>query len=217
MKVGTDGVLLGAWVKPLFAPKTILDIGTGTGLIAIMMAQRFKDALIDAIEIDEETTHEAILNMQSSLWADRLSANHCSLKNFKATKLYDLVICNPPFFRNTTISKDYKKALARNNKSLSLEYLLNKSSDLLSENGEIAIIIPNNELKAIKNQAKISKLHINQICNVRGHEKSKIKRALIMLGKNEQTKHEEHLSIEKSRHNYTKKYKNLCKDFYLKF
>jgi tRNA1Val (adenine37-N6)-methyltransferase len=215
MKIGTDGVLLGAWVSPHSTPKTILDVGTGTGLIAIMMAQRFKNATIDAVEIEQEAAQEAHFNMLSSPWSEYLKVAHCSLQDFKTDISYDLIVCNPPFYRNTTVSKDIKRATARNNESLSLEYLIDKSAELLNANGELAIIVPVDELKAVQNQAKISQLHINNLCYLKGHEKSAVKRILLKLGKYEREIKKEHLTIEKRRHIYTEEYKYLCKDFYL--
>ena len=147
MKVGTDGVLLGAWTMPSSYPHQILDVGTGTGLVAIMLAQRFTRSQIHAIDIDQASAEEAQFNAQSSPWSERLNITHCALQDYNPSNKYDLIVSNPPYFRNTTQSQDQARATARNNDSLSLEYLVEKSYELLNENGELAFIIPSNEFK----------------------------------------------------------------------
>jgi len=216
MKVGTDGVLLGAWANPTSYPHKILDIGTGTGLIAIMLAQRFSESLVQAIEIDELSAKEAQFNAKSSPFSNRIDVKHCSLQNFKNSIKYDLIVCNPPYFRNTTQSKNSARATARNNASLSLEYLIEKSHGLLNKHGQLSIIIPSDEYTNIINKAENVGLFVSQICWVKGNQTSPIKRLLISLNKQKQNIKERHLTIENSRHNYTEEYENLCRDFYLK-
>ena len=216
MKVGTDGVLLGAWVNPKSYPHHILDIGTGTGLIAIMLGQRFTRSQIHAIDIDQASAEEALFNAQSSPWSERLNITHCALQDYNHSNKYDLIISNPPYFRNTTLSNDKSRALARNNVALSLDYLIEKSYDLLHENGELALIVPSNEFETIQLLAEKFNFYINKLCRVRGNHQSPIKRLLIALSKNKEIPEEKHLTIENSRHNYTEEYINLCQDFYLK-
>ncbi|MBL6662518.1 MAG: methyltransferase [Flavobacteriales bacterium] len=216
MKVGTDGVLLGAWTKPSSYPHQILDIGTGTGLVAIMLAQRFTRSQIHAIEIDQASAEEALFNAQSSPWSERLNISHCALQNYNPSIKYDLIVSNPPYFRNTTPSQNLARATARNNDNLSLEYLVEKSHKLLNENGELDLIIPSNEFATIQSLAEKFNFYINKLCWVRGNHQSPIKRLLIALNKNKEILEEKNLTIEKSRHNYTQDYKNLCQDFYLK-
>ncbi|MAD49770.1 MAG: tRNA (adenine-N(6)-)-methyltransferase [Flavobacteriales bacterium] len=216
MKVGTDGVLLGAWVNPTSYPQKILDIGTGTGLIAIMLAQRFTDSQIQAIEINELAAQEAELNAQSSPWSDRISVKHCSLQDYTHSSNYDLIVCNPPYFRNTTQSQDLARATARNNDSLSLEYLIEACLNLLNEKGQLTIIVPVDEYENIKTKAKNVGFYITQMCWVKGNHTSPVKRLLISLSKKKVLLNECYLTIENSRHNYTEDYKKLCEDFYLK-
>ena len=153
MKVGTDGVLLGAWVNPKSYPHQILDVGTGTGLVAIMLAQRFSSSLIHAIDIDPASAKEALFNTQTSPWAKRLNITHCALQDYNPSNKYDLIVSNPPYFRNTTLSNNKSRALARNNQTFSLEYLIERSYDLLHENGELAFIVPSNEFETIQSLA----------------------------------------------------------------
>ena len=216
MKVGTDGVLLGAWANPTSYPHKILDIGTGTGLIAIMLAQRFSESNIEAIEIDKLTCIEAQSNAQASPWAERIQIAHCSLQNYSSAVNFDLIVCNPPFFSKTTKPNNQRRALARNSESLELGFLIEKSHKLLNEHGMLALVLPSNEYTNIQSYAQSAGLFITQICWVRGNEKSPVKRLLIGLSKKKATVKESDLTIENSRHNYTEDYKKLCEDFYLK-
>ena len=216
MKVGTDGVLLGAWVNPKSYPHQILDVGTGTGLVAIMLAQRFIRSQIHAIDIDQASAEEALFNTQTSPWSERLSITHCALQDYNPSNKYDLIVSNPPYFRNTTLSNNKSRAIARNNPTLSLEYLIERSYDLLNENGELALIVPSNEIKSIQSLAVKFNFHIIKLCWIKGNHQSPIKRLLIALSKNKNILKENSLTIENSRHNYTEEYKKLCKDFNLK-
>ena len=216
MKVGTDGVLLGVWTMPSSYPHQILDIGTGTGLVAIMLAQRFTRSQIHAIDIEQASAEEAQFNAQSSPWSERLNIVHCALQDYNPSNKYDLIVSNPPYFRNTTQSQDQARANARNNDSLNLEYLVEKSYELINENGELSFIVPSNEFETIQSIAEKFNFYINKLCWVRGNHQSPIKRLLIALSKNKEILEEKNLTIENSRHNYTEDYKNLCQDFYLK-
>lgn len=216
MKVGTDGVLLGAWTMPSSYPHQILDVGTGTGLVAIMLAQRFTRSQIHAIDIDQASAEEAQFNAQSSPWSERLNIAHCALQDYNPSKKYDLIVSNPPYFRNTTQSQDQARATARSNDSLSLEYLVEKSYELLNENGELTFIVPSNEFKTIQSLAEKFNFYISKLCWIKGNHQSPIKRLLISISKQKDILQENSLTIENSRHNYTEEYRDLCKDFYLK-
>ena len=216
MKVGTDGVLLGAWTKTSSYPHQILDVGTGTGLVAIMLAQRFKKSQIHAIDIDKASADEALFNAQSSPWSERLSITHCAFQDYNPSYKYDLIVSNPPYFRNTTQSQDLARATARNNDSLSLEYLVEKSHELLNENGELVLIVPSNEFETIQSLAEKFNFYISKLCWIKGNQQSLIKRLLIAISKRKDILEENSLTIENSRHNYTEEYRDLCKDFYLK-
>ena len=216
MKVGTDGVLLGAWIKPSSYPHQILEIGTGTGLVAIMLAQRFTRSQIQAIDIDQASAEEALFNTKTSPWSERLNITHCALQDYNPSNKYDLIVSNPPYFRNTTLPNDKSRAKARNNLTLSLEYLIERSYDLLLENGELALIVPYNEFETIQSLAVKFNFYIRKLCKVKGNHQRPIKRLLIILSKNKDVLEENGLTIEYSRHNYTEEYRDLCKDFYLK-
>jgi len=216
MKVGTDGVLLGAWTMPSSYPHQILDIGTGTGLVAIMLAQRFTRSQIHAIDIDQASAEEAQFNAQSSPWSERLNIAHCALQDYNPSNKYDLIVSNPPYFRNTTQYQDQARANARNNDSLNLEYLVEKSYELLNENGELTFIVPSNEFETIQSLAEKFNFYISKLCWIKGNHQSLIKRLLISISKRKDILEENSLTIENSRHNYTEEYRDLCKDFYLK-
>ena len=215
MKVGTDGVLLGAWATPSSPPEHILDIGTGTGLIAIMMAQRFEGANIIGIDIDSEAVQEATSNMSNCQWHKRFSCYERSLQNANFNHSFDLIVCNPPYFKNTTTSIDERRATARHTNSLSLNDIFEKMDTLLSSKGELMIVYPSENFQEIRSNLKSFGLYINEICWVKGNEKSNVMRILLKISKQKKTLIENQLTIEKERHQYTDEYVDLCKDFYL--
>ncbi len=215
MKVGTDGVLLGAWAN-FDKAKNILDIGTGTGLIALMAAQRNSNAQISAIEIDEQAYEQAKYNFEISPWKNRLQAFHTSLQNYKTTQKYDVIISNPPYFDETVQAKDQARQMARNTQSLSLKELLFYSSKLLKNNGQLFLVLPKSKESQLIDLAKSKGLFINHIVDVQGTKDSPIKRILVELSRHQNDYIRSGLIVEISRHNYTQDYINLTKDFYLK-
>jgi tRNA1Val (adenine37-N6)-methyltransferase len=142
MKIGTDAILLGSWVNT-FASRTILDIGTGCGIIALMLAQR-SEAMIEAIDIDKASIEEAFSNFENSPWAGQLHAHHTSLQNLckNSTSKYDLIVSNPPYFQNSLHPSGEKLKLAKHNLTLSYDELLRSSAKLLNPGGRLAVIIP---------------------------------------------------------------------------
>ena len=212
MKVGTDGVLLGSWVS-YKNPIEILDIGTGTGLIALMLAQRNSKANITAIEIDKTASKEAQFNINNSPWRQRICIINTSLQEFKTKIKYDLIVSNPPFFPSNK-SKD-RRTIARHANTLSFKDLIQNSIELLAEKGILAVIIPKDYEVDFCEIAKSCKLFCRRVCYVKGNEKSELKRVLIEFAFGMHKIQEEHLIIERSRHEYTDSYINLCRDFYL--
>ena len=218
MKVGTDGVLLGAWANLDFNPNCILDIGAGTGLIALMMAQRSDSETIDAIELNDEAYEQTVENFESSDWGDRLFCYHASLDEFtdEIDEKYDFIISNPPFYTSTYKELSEERAMARHSESLTYEDLLKSTTKLLSENGNCAFIIPFEKEGNFLKIAEENKLYPNRITRVKGAVNTAVKRSLLQLSflKTEITLGE--LTLELSRHNYTEEYKSLVQDFYLK-
>ena len=238
MKIGTDGVLLGGWVckknkednkNAEFIEQNILDIGTGTGVIALQMAQEFPNAQIDAIELVPQAYLQAVENFENSSWSDRLFCYHAYFQEF-VNEIddikYDLIISNPPFFNEDTKTLDKSRNTARFEENLPLEDLLTGANHLLSEKGNLAIIIPyHREELFISFAKKHSDLQILNITRVKGNKKSSPKRSLLWFVKNtrngimiEQSHNPiiDELTIEIERHQYTKDYKELVKGFYLK-
>ena len=213
MKVGTDGVLLGAWA--VISGKRVLDIGTGTGLLALMATQRSMCS-VDCIEIDKNAYLQAKENFSNSEWENRLVISHTSLQKFNPEYKFDTIISNPPFFSNSQKTPYESRNFARHNDSLSFGELLIFTSENLSEVGVASFIIPFESEEYFLQIAKDSKLYPNKICRVRGKENSPIKRSLIELRPEEAICVETLLTIEISRHVYTQDYINLTKDFYLK-
>ena len=213
MKVGTDGVLLGSWVSCNKA-NTILDIGCGTGLITLMLAQRNLKSNITGIEIDEVASQEALENVANSDWQERIEIELTSLQNFKPTKQFDLIVSNPPFFHENK-AKD-RRATARHTNSLSFEELIDNASNLLSEKGIFGVIIPKSAEIDFCKIAETHNLYCKRVCNVKGNSKVAVKRVMLEFSflKTETTI--EHLTIETARHQYTDEYIQLCKGFYLK-
>jgi tRNA1Val (adenine37-N6)-methyltransferase len=218
MKVGTDGVLLGAWIKLDSYPFSILDIGAGTGLIALMLAQRSNAELIDAIELNDDAYEQTVSNFEQSDWGDRLFCYHASLQEFseEIDDSYDLIVSNPPFYTSTYKELSEDRAMARHTESLTYTDLLNGVSNLLSENGTCAFIIPFSEEENFILLAKKNKLFPNRITRVKGTKDAPIKRSLLQFSFSENPIEESELIIEIDRHIYTVDYINLVQDFYLK-
>ena len=210
MKVGTDGVLLGAWCPVDNNPKTILDIGTGTGLIALMLAQRTNAAQIDALEIDENAYEEATENFENSSWSDRLFCFNAGLDEFVAEPEdeYDLIICNPPFY-----NEDYKS----NNEQRDLARFQEAADLLLSEDGVFAVIIPFKEEERFIDLCAAVELFPVKVTRVKGNPTSQIVRSLMAFKRFELSVLEANeIAIEINRHEYTDDYIALTQDFYLK-
>ena len=219
MKVGTDGVLLGAWAGKNSDPYSILDVGAGTGLISLMLAQRFTVAQIEAIEIEDLAYEQCVENFENSEWSDRLFCYHCSFNQFveEWDESYDLIVSNPPFFTEDTFSNDEQRDLARFNSSLPFSQLFEGAQKLLATEGRFVIIAPillEEELLILGqrfNLFAVKKLY------VKGNPSTPFKRILLEFQRKNSAIETSELTIENTRHNYTEDYKNLTKDFYLKF
>lgn len=228
MKIGTDGVLLGAWTSIDPDANQILDLGAGTGIIALQLAQRNAYADIDAIEIDDTAFEQCTDNFENSPWADRLFCYHASAQQF-ATEMdetYDLIVSNPPFYspadrKDEAVPKGEKKMsnsrkIARFNDALPFEHLVGCVHKLLSEKGVFALILPRKEEKLFISLASEAGLFPQRICRVKGNSTSEEKRSLLEFSFQSSDIEFTELTIETERHNYTDEYCNLVKDFYLK-
>lgn len=219
MKIGTDGVLLGAWAPVENNPFSILDIGTGTGIIALMLAQRSNAEQIDALEIDEDAYEQATDNFENSPWNDRLFCFHAGLDEFveEPEDEYDLIVSNPPFYSEDYKSNDVQRDLARFQDAMPFEELIEAAALLLSENGIFSVIIPFKEEENFLALAKEYELYPLKITRVKGTPNSETKRCLLAFSRNENTNFPiDELIIETARHVYTPNYIALTKEFYLK-
>lgn len=221
-KVGTDGVLLGA-AADVSTAKHILDIGTGTGLIALMLAQRSM-ADIAAIEPDEDSFNQACSNVEMSKWKERISVINTTLQDFDPGILrFDLIVSNPPFFSDSLKNPDNAKAAARHNDSLKNEDLLEGVNRLLApdsyrEGGRFQVIMPYVEGNILIADAQEYGLYCNRILKIKPLPTSEIRRVILTFSRQKQKTAEKFLTIEHGRrHEFTEEYKNLTKDFYLKF
>lgn len=217
MKVGTDGVLLGAWTNIDCSTK-VLDIGTGTGLIALMLAQRNNKVKIDAIDINKEAIKQAKENIKISPFTKQITCYHSSLQDFARVQneKYDIIVSNPPFFKQSLKSPNENRTLARHTDSLLIEELLELSSYLLTEQGRLSIIYPSDDKDLILNIASENGLYISRITDVLPTPDSSPKRVLLEFCKTESTPSTDSLIIEKGRHIYSEDFTKLAKDFYLK-
>lgn len=219
MKVGTDAVLLGSWTECKNA-KRILDIGTGSGIITLMLAQR-SNAVIDALEIDKSSCEQAEENIKSSPWKDRINVIHSSLQNYllKSEHQYDLIVSNPPYFIASSKAPDQKRSTARHTDTLPFNDLINGVTKLLTEDGRLCVILPLKEAQVLIDLAKESSLFLNKLTRISGRaDKDSEKRWLMEFSKTSQEVKENKLAIEKGeRHDYTEEYKELTNEFYLHF
>lgn len=218
MKIGTDGVLLGAWATLRHKPLSVLDIGSGTGVIALQLAQRSMATSIDAVEIDDEAHVQCVENFEASPWGDRLFCYHASIQEYASEieEDYDLIISNPPFYSEDYKSDDSARDTARFNDALPFEHLIVCAAHLLSEAGVFAIILPKKEEEAFIALAEQHSLFPQRICRVRGNLTSEEKRSLMEFSFQKIKVISESLTIENGRHDYTKEYTELVQDFYLK-
>ncbi len=214
MKIGTDGVLLGGWAD-IEKAKQILDVGTGTGLIALMCAQRNPKAQITAIEIEPFAAEEAAFNFRNSPWADRLNLIQKDFKQIVFDQKFDVIISNPPYFSQAVQPNKKQRILARHTSGLNLEELINKAETHLSEDGTVFLILPTSQQEEIHKIAEKTGLYIQKKCLVKGHAQAQPKRILLKLGRSKQQVQTGDIIIEEKRHLYTPKYKNLTKNFYL--
>lgn len=217
MKVGTDGVLIGIWTD-ITNVSAILDIGTGTGLIALILAQKTGcNATIEAIDIDENAVLQAKENIERSGFRN-ISSSHYSLQEYAriCNKKFDLIVSNPPYFTSSLQSPDKQRTLARHTDTLSIEDFINISAMLLSDTGRISLVFPHSEMNSVINTATHAELFTSRITHVYPTPTSLPKRVLLEFSKTEKNTVTDNLTIELGRHIYSPEFIKLAKDFYLK-
>lgn len=231
MKVGTDGVLLGAWSfkdMPLDADACVMDVGAGTGLISLMLAQRFSRFKIDGVELSADAAEEAEENYRRSRWASRLkmlAGDFTKLTATMAPESYDLMISNPPFFATGALAPDSDRRLARHEGTLNFSSLLCGASKLLVPGGRIALVAPADMCGHITFEAELNGMKPVRICEVYTVPRKPARRVLIelmnMSGSKSATRDrfstKEQISIHDANGDFSVEYENITKDFYLKF
>lgn len=216
LKVGTDGVVLGAWAN-VEGAKRILDIGTGTGLLALMAAQRNAEALIDAVEIDDASAEQAAENVAASPWADRVRVHRMDVRRLRANAPYDLILCNPPFYAGEMDSSDARTGVAKHGGELTFAQLVEAVRTLLADDGRFACIIPLNREAELLELAEGAWLGVERRCVLRYLDGRPAKRVLLELVRGGGVAVEEELTVEHAPSSFSEAYRTLLKDFMLKF
>jgi len=218
MKVGTDGVLLGAWTSLAQEPNSILDIGTGTGLIALQLAQRSTAETIDAIEINAAAYEQCVNNFEASPWGDRLFCYHASWNEFvsEIDDKYELIVANPPFHEETVSSGEIPRDQARRSDALPFMDLIHGVGKLLAKDGIFTTIIPYKATQKFITLAASYDLFPHKITYVKGNPEADIKRSLLEFRRIASNAIPDELVVETHRHHYTAAYIALTKEFYLK-
>ncbi len=218
MKVGTDGVLLGAWSGKKISPKNILDIGTGSGLIALMLAQRFPSAKITGIDLHDLSIKDAQYNADRFPLPHHISMLTEDFLAFQPKKTFDFIVSNPPYFSEALLSEKDDKNRVRHQVHLTMEKLVKHAKDILSENGMLALILPTKEMLATIETAHEYSLFPQRICNISSTiEQQPIRMMVEFSGFKSFPPEEDLLIIYEADRSYTEQYKDLTKDFYLHF
>lgn len=217
MKVGTDGVLLGAWTD-VTNTSCILDVGSGSGLVALMLAQRNTQALIDSIEIDLDACTQANDNFKNSPFGNINECINTSYQKFgeNSIKKYDLIVSNPPFFNRSLQSPNAQRSIARHTDTLLIEDFIATSAKLLSNNGRISFIFPANDKDYLIETATENNLYLSRLTQVYPTPNSEAKRIIIELANYKCKPQLSDIIIETARHQYSPEFCSLAKDFYLK-
>lgn len=183
MKVGTDGTLLGAWAQAPSDPCRILDIGTGTGLIALMLAQRYPYASVVGIDIESSAVAQAKENVRTSPFLDRVNIYEADIRHFTDNKSFDAIVCNPPFFANDLVSPDKLRAVARHTITMGYQDLIHAAYNLLSEKGCFSVVLPTSNCSDFESEAIIAGFSVSRICYIKTKADNPPKRCLIELKK----------------------------------
>lgn len=215
MKVGTDGVLLGAWGS--VEGHSILDVGTGTGLIALMAAQRNPDAQVLGIDIDEAAVQQARENVAESPFSERVRCELQDVMTLRPTERFDAILCNPPFYTEDTLPEDTGRALARNNKSLPFPLLIKKVASLLCTKGTFSVIIPYEHVQDVIGLCLAENLYLLRRCLVHTTAKKPPRRTMLTFSKeNGAQVTEQEICLTALDGSRSMEYRELTKDFYLR-
>lgn len=218
MKVTTDACLFGAWVASIIkrenAAQNILDIGTGTGLLSLMLAQK-SNAQITAVELEEKAYRQASSNISSSLWGNRIKVIKGDVKEYKAERLYDCIICNPPFYENELRSPGKEINMARHDESFKLDELLRVVDKGITSDGKAAILLPYHRAYHFEEMARGREFFVIRKATVRQTTSHNYFRAMVVLSKKESNSEVEEVVIKDPNGNYSPEFTALLKDYYL--
>jgi tRNA1Val (adenine37-N6)-methyltransferase len=217
MKVNTDGVLLGAWTN-VNGANSVLDIGAGTGLVSLMIAQR-SNAIITGVEIEKNAAEEAALNVQNSPWKNRVLIQHISFQDFaeNAQNKFDLIVSNPPFFSNSVKNTNPHLSMARHNHLLPFEDIIEGAKKLLGETGKLSLILPFDSANGFIEKARLENLFLTRLTEVKPFPGKHPNRCLMELGKQSQDVQKTQMSVfNETRKDYSEEFKTMARDFYLK-
>lgn len=222
MKVCTDACLFGAWVAAIIAGSAqhtsrILDIGAGTGLLSLMIAQKNNTGIIDAVEIDNAAAIQADANFRATLWKERLNIYHSSIQQFNKSTggQYDFIICNPPFFENDLKSVDAQRNLALHSETLRLDELLETIRINLKEDGNFAVLLPFHRTKYFEEQSAFNKFYLVEKVLVKQTPQHKYFRSMLCFSRKQNVAVEKVISIKDEGNEYSAEFKELLKDYYL--
>lgn len=219
MKVCTDSCLFGAWVastiqKEEITPKTVMDIGAGSGLLSMMLAQKI-DCSIDAIEIDEQAFLQCAQNFRDCAWSERLNPFLADIKSWEAPRKYDLIISNPPFFENDLLPLNMRKSISKHSRNLSLNELLSISSDMLNGDGKLAVLLPFRRSGLFENVAYSLGLFVEQRLDLKQTDKHDYFRTILFFGKKNVSAKKKRIIIKNNDKEYSEEFVALLKDYYL--
>ena len=217
MKVGTDGVLIGAWAD-VEGAKHILDMGTGSGLIALMVAQRNEEAHIEAIDIDEGAVLQASKNIEASPWRERIVVAHSDANSYTSSQRFDHIVSNPPFFTTTLLSPDERRAMARHCSTLTYDDIVTAAERMLMPGGRLSLILPTSEAAQFRRVA-FERLWLSRETTVLTRKGDQPKRTMMefVLCEEPLMPRVDTLEIYDVNGTYSDKYRQLTKEYYLKF
>ena len=213
MKVGTDSMLLGSIIN-CSNKKCALDVGAGTGVLSLMVAQKNNNIRIDAVEIDKLSMKECALNFHASDWSERLEVYHTDFLEFKSNQKYDLVFSNPPFYKSTLVTTDHRKATAKHEQSLPIHLFLQKVNSILTPDGALWIIIPFMDRRSWETNAAQNGLFVNRETHILGKKNNVPNRVILKLKKEKRNVVSEKHVIRNENGTYTEEYIELTKEFH---
>lgn len=213
MKVGTDAMILGSLINP-DDMATALDVGAGTGVLSLMIAQKNIGISIDAVEIDELSNNECRYNFENSKWSNRFSTHQIDFLNFSIDKKYDLIFSNPPYYPTTNLNQNSRVAVAKHECSLPIKTFVKKTASLLELEGCFWVIIPSSEVGRWQHEGVVNDLKISVKVNVKGKSDKESNRCVLCFGKKSTTTIERDLVVRKSDGAYTDEYIDLTAEFH---